>query len=117
MKLIIVTDSADPKGRNRDSITHFLHDRGWEVWHWFRDLWLVDYVPNDTSLVKLHRDLLKASNVDHLFIMSGEDPMTFQAQVPEGAVNWLEWVWSVKEEDRDNTSDRLKKPTRRRRSP
>ena len=41
-RLIIVTDSAGTTRDQRNAITAFLEGKGWEVWHWYEDLWLVN---------------------------------------------------------------------------
>jgi hypothetical protein len=45
-RLIIITDSSKgllngATAQERNLITRFLEGKGWDVWHWFEDVWLV----------------------------------------------------------------------------
>lgn len=40
-RFIICTDSKWVAAEHRNAITHFLEGKGWQLWHWMEDVWLV----------------------------------------------------------------------------
>jgi len=57
MKLIVATDSARVPAAARTALTAFLEGKGWSVWHWFSDLWLIGDAPETTDVHKLRADI------------------------------------------------------------
>jgi hypothetical protein len=64
-RLMICTNSAmgptyGASAEQRNQITSFLQVKGWEVWHWFEDLWFV-VVPNGSVTPKGLREEISTS--------------------------------------------------------
>ena len=94
MRLLIVTNSSQITDKERDLITAYLEGRGWSVWHWFRDLWLIDNVEDGVSKVTLReqiRDLLPSNH--HIFISGVEGDLDHAAWVPTTSIPWLKEHW------------------------
>lgn len=41
-KFIFVINSKFATASQRDSLTSFFEGKGWHVWHWFEDVWLLN---------------------------------------------------------------------------
>jgi hypothetical protein len=54
-KLLIALDSGTAP--QRDAISAFIHAKGWDVWHWIDDLWLLNDVPPEISPRELWGEL------------------------------------------------------------
>jgi hypothetical protein len=55
-QMLIALDSGTPP--QRDAISAFLRAKGWDVWHWIDDLWLVHDAPPEIGPRELWRDLI-----------------------------------------------------------
>jgi hypothetical protein len=97
MRLILVTDSADSTDRSRDLVTAFLEGKGWSVWHWFKDLWLIDGAPDDQSLASLREELQNVMKPQtRIMIMTTEGVRRHSGTVPTGGIPWLKEHWGAK---------------------
>jgi hypothetical protein len=94
MRLIFVTDSAVVTNEGRNALTAFLEAKGWSVWHWFQDLWLIDNVPEDTKLGSL-RDEIKSviPTLTRIMIMTTEGEKNHAGQVPTEGIKWINEHW------------------------
>jgi hypothetical protein len=97
MRLIIVINSATASKDIRDAVTSFLESKGWEIWHWFEDLWLSANAPNDLDLEKLRDEirsipLLVARNT-HVMVFGTNDKLRRAGWVPIPSIDWLMKHW------------------------
>jgi hypothetical protein len=104
-RLIICTDSA--KGvmngvtaEERNIITHHLELKGFQVWHWFEDLWLVVDPANGSSTSSLREELsglLGPGNLKHIIIMNIEGNISFSGIGPPDGWPWMLKNWGKTE--------------------
>lgn len=94
MRLIVVTNSAVASDKDRDLLTAFFEGKGWSVWHWFKDLWLIDGADDSTNLELLRDEALGVlSENKHIFIASTEGKIRHGAWVPSNSIPWLKEHW------------------------
>jgi hypothetical protein len=94
MRLIIVTNSAVTQTAARNALTVFLEAKGWPVWHWFEDLWLIDKVPANIDTKELRLEILRAiPSLLHILILSAEGSINRSGRVPLESVEWFKEHW------------------------
>jgi hypothetical protein len=94
MRLIIVSNSAVTGVPVRNALTAFLEAKGWAVWHWFEDLWLIDDAPNGVNLVALREEIRGAiPTISHFVIMAAEGPADHAGIVPTPSAQWFVEHW------------------------
>ncbi len=94
MRFIVATDSASTTNDIRNAVTAFLEGKGWSVWHWFQDLWLVANAPESTRLVILRDEIVRAvPGLKTVMIMSTEGIKEHGGLVPSDSVAWIEEHW------------------------
>jgi DNA-binding LytR/AlgR family response regulator len=59
-RYILCLDGASTKAEDRDKVTRFLESHGWQVWHWFEDLWMVT-IPGDEMNMMSMRDEIRVN--------------------------------------------------------
>jgi hypothetical protein len=90
----VVTNSASITKDQRNALTAFFESKGWSVWHWFEDLWLLDNVPSDLSLGTLREEIFSAiPGISQIMIMSTEGLKSHSGQVPPESVPWINEHW------------------------
>jgi hypothetical protein len=98
MKLFIATNSAGPAASaatavERDRITGYLEGRGWHVWHWFEDIWLVK-TDADVDPDKLLDALVEAIGTKRsLFVQVVPDPTNYQIMGSRSSFPWMDTHW------------------------
>jgi hypothetical protein len=93
-RYIVVTNSAAITKENRNALTVFFEGKGWSVWHWFEDLWLLDNVPNDLSIGHLRDEILATfPAVKQFLIMSTEGTKVHAGSVPTSSIPWINEHW------------------------
>ena len=98
MRFIVATDSKDIDDRGRDIITAVLEGKGWSVWHWFKDLWLVDGAPDDLNPTELRQEIKDLLPADfHMMLMSTEGRKWHSGRVPSAATTWINEHWMADE--------------------
>ncbi len=95
MKLLVASNSAVVSAEARNAVTKLLEAKGWSVWHWFLDLWLIDS-PEAPDFMKLRDELMAIPGLRHVMIMSTEGPLYRTGWVPTDAVPWIEEHWTPK---------------------
>jgi hypothetical protein len=93
-KLIIVTNVAAIDNAGRNAVTAYLEGRGWSVWHWFQDLWLID--SNDVvDPVTLREELNKVlPSLAQVIVFSTRDAAKhYSGLVPPDSVDWFTQHW------------------------
>ena len=96
-RIILATDPGTTNPAIRNAITAFLEGKGWSIWHWFDDLWLIDGVPTSVGLGPLRDELrpLLPPSV-RLLILSAEGPMDHAGWVQQQSIPWITEHWLKK---------------------
>ena len=99
-RLILCTDSgADVRGAataaERDAVTAHLHARGWPVWHWFQDVWLV-VAPADVDLTALRQAVSGQMTTPerHVLLIDADDAAHLTGVGPFNAWPWIRENWT-----------------------
>jgi hypothetical protein len=94
MRLIVATDSSRADVGAKNALTAFLEAKGWPVWHWFDDLWLIDEAPEQIDLPALRAEILRAiPTLGIILIMSAEGLINHAGLVPGDSVQWFKEHW------------------------
>ena len=95
MRLIIVTNSAVTGVSARNALTAFLEAKGWSVWHWYEDLWLVDGVPLGTRLADLRQEIQGTiPTILQILIFTAEGQIEHAGMVPIRSADWFVGHWN-----------------------
>jgi hypothetical protein len=100
-KLIIVTNSASATDRaananERDLITGFLEGKGWHVWHWFEDLWLIKIATGEeTDASTVYLELKTLISNKNIIVFDPGDNIHLRGNVPSGGAPWIAAHWKV----------------------
>jgi hypothetical protein len=87
--LVVVTDSESTTPRDRDGITHLLRAKGWDVWHWMVDVWVVMGHPADTKATRLVEEI--RDTIGQVYVIAFVIPPDADvgAFLPITAIPWL----------------------------
>ena len=95
MRFIIASDSSSFADRDRDTVTALLEGKGWSVWHWFPDLWLIDGAPDNLSMPDLRDEIVRILPSSPKFmIMSTEGRKDHSGYVQTSAIPWIKEHWN-----------------------
>ena len=95
MRLIISTNPTVGGVANKNALTAFLEAKGWSVWHWYSDLWLIHNAPEQVDLPSLREEILKAiPTLNQILIMTTEGTIDHTGRVPAASVDWFEEHWN-----------------------
>jgi hypothetical protein len=88
-RFIIVTNGAVATNEGRNALTAFLEAKGWAVWHWFQDLWLVD-PPGAVDIGSLRDEMMQViPSLQQIMILSVEGTHQHAGTVPVGSIPWI----------------------------
>ena len=92
-KLIIVTNAATTSTSDRNALTTYLEGKGWSIWHWFQDLWLIDGSAPEPDAFR--DELQKAiPGLTQLHIFSSRlAEKNYSGSVPSTSVEWFKQHW------------------------
>jgi hypothetical protein len=94
VKLIIATNSSVTGVAAKNALTAFLEAKGWSVWHWYSDLWLLDNVSEPINLGSLRDAILAAiPTLGQVLIMTTEGILNHAGMVPNESVAWFQEHW------------------------
>jgi hypothetical protein len=94
MRLIIATNSAVSPMSAKNALTAFLEAKGWSVWHWYQDLWLIDS-SKEINLPNLRDEIQRTiPSLTQVLVLTTEGPISHAGTVPEGSVGWLQAHWA-----------------------
>jgi hypothetical protein len=95
VRLIIATNSAAAEVAAKNALTAFLEAKGWAVWHWYQDLWLIDDAPSGVDLSALREEITSTiPTLRQVLIMTTEGPINHSGTVPSGSVQWFSEHWN-----------------------
>ncbi len=96
-RAIIVTNSATATTAAKNQLTAYLEGRGWSVWHWFEDVWLLDGLQDDFSMSDTRDQIKTMIPARHQFmILSTEGLKQHAGLVPRDSLPWLKEHWYEK---------------------
>ena len=55
--ILIITDPSDTASQNKNLITAFLRGKGWDLWHWFDDVWIISNAPETVTAPILGKEI------------------------------------------------------------
>jgi hypothetical protein len=87
-KLMVALDGGNRE--QRDAITYHLNSKGWQIWHWYGDLWLLANVPDQSTPYALWSELnaLPPLKGKSMLVSTVENhPLFF------GVANPQSWPW------------------------
>ena len=94
MRLIVAVNSSVTNVAAKNALTAFLEAKGWSVWHWYDDLWLLDNVPNTLSLSELREEIRNTiPTISQVLIFSTEGLINHSGTVPQGSLTWFTEHW------------------------
>jgi hypothetical protein len=95
LRLIIVTNSQDSTSEGRNALTAFLQGKGWNIWHWFEDVWLISDAPEGDEILESLRDEIRGLvGIRQFLILSGQDPTTLSGMTTRDGQRWLKTKWA-----------------------
>jgi hypothetical protein len=97
MWLIIATNSTVVGVAAKNALTAFLEAKGWSVWHWYEDLWLMDNVPPEINLSALRAEIqVVIPSIKQVLIMSAEGQINHAGMVPSPSAAWFVEHWNTR---------------------
>jgi hypothetical protein len=83
----------------RDQLTEFLTARGWRIWHWYADLWLLSEVPADLAAGKIYQEIeraIPAIAYAALLVLEVGGELRYYGRAPaEEAWTWMFQYWGA----------------------
>lgn len=70
-----------------------LQAKGWDVWHWFDDLWLVVNSGKDYSPADLREDIQNLFSADKNVIVIQVEGVSYSGFGPPRAWTWMRKKW------------------------
>lgn len=99
-RFLIVTNSASSSryaatASQRDKITGLLQGKGWHVWHWFEDLWLLATDTEGTKAAEVRDEILEALDGAeiHIFVLEVEHFPSLASKGPSSSIPWIRKHW------------------------
>jgi hypothetical protein len=79
----------------RNAVTEFIRAKGWKVWHWIEDLWLLTDVPPEVSPRTLWDDLIQAPTlkVAKGLVMRLDSEMKYWGGNDPESWEWMKQNW------------------------
>ena len=94
MRIIIATNASTSTVASKNALTAFLEAKGWSVWHWYDDLWLIDDVPDEINLIALREEIRKAiPTLPYFMTMAAEGPINHAGMVRKESLEWFKQHW------------------------
>jgi hypothetical protein len=102
-RFIICTDTAKGPGPgtsalDRNNITRHLEAKGWQVWHWFEDIWLAVAPPDSITPRDLRLELMTLLAAGkHVLVMLIEGEIKYSGNGPPAGWPWMAEKWGKPE--------------------
>jgi len=92
-KYVIVID--DGTAQQNDAITVYMQGKGWHVWHWIGNLWLLTGVPLEVRPRVLYEELLRIPTLHdaRMIVMKVEGEPSYWGNAPADAWTWMTEKW------------------------
>ena len=94
----VVTTPRLP-AEQQDRITAFLQGKGWQVWHWLPDIWLLAEVPNTHSAKSISEALDSLIGTSARIVFSIEGPSEYFGKSSKDSWAWMVQYWGVISKD------------------
>ena len=102
-RFVVCSESASDIGStngstvsDRNNITAYLEGKpGWQIWHWFQNLWLIVIPENDpVTPLGLRQELEGFLGVyKHLLVMQVPETIRYSGRGDKGAWPWMGQNW------------------------
>jgi hypothetical protein len=96
----------------RDPLTLRLSIRGWRVWHWYADLWLLSEVPDELTAGTIYQEIereLPELITSSLLVLEMGPEMRYYGRAPMSeAWTWMKEYWGTP--DIPTSIDQVKQP-------
>jgi hypothetical protein len=83
----------------RDPITKYLEGRGWRVWHWYADLWLLSEVPEELTAGTVHQAIEQSFPLviaSSLIVLEMGSELRYYGRAPVAeAWPWMKEYWGA----------------------
>lgn len=92
--MIVALDSATDA--QRDEITNFLRQQGWNVWHWLSNVWLLADIPPETTPRDLWTRLESIAgpqSIKGLVMMTGQETKYWGSN-DTNSWKWMDRFWA-----------------------
>lgn len=84
----------------KDAITNYLRAKGWPIWHWFENLWLLSNVPDNVTAQSLSEEILAliapiapGPLTSHIVIDASDKPSAYFGRGPKEGWEWMLQNW------------------------
>lgn len=98
-KFIIALDGGTREQRN--AVTALLQGKGWKLWHWMEDLWLLSQVPDNITSKQISEELFKnpliGKKVKIVIQVSDNAPKTYWGDCNPDSWKWMAEFWGKPE--------------------
>src|SRR5579883_3334258 len=95
-RFIIAVDGTTITAGGRNELTAFLEGKGWSIWHWFPDLWLVDEVYDSTSAAALRDQIKSLVRGVNVMVMTPEGSIDYAGFIKTTSMEWLHQHWKTR---------------------
>jgi hypothetical protein len=81
----------------RDAITFHLNAKGWKLWHWYQDLWLLAEVPDEVTPRRLWEELraLPPLSQKSVLVMGLDGTPSYYGNAPRDSWDWMADYWGA----------------------
>lgn len=88
----------EDKLKTPDDITKYLQAKGWKIWHWVENVWLLNGVPDSVTPKILWEDIKVGVDMPSLNgIVLDPRESTYWGNLPREAWAWMLECWGVPE--------------------
>jgi hypothetical protein len=85
-----------PTPEERNKITRFFEAKGWQVWHWFDDIWLTVDPLESTKVKDLANEMrLLLGATKQVVVMQIEGQIKYSGYAPRDGWPWMRKNWGT----------------------
>lgn len=83
----------------QDRVTAFLQGKGWQVWHWLPDIWLLAEVPETHSAKSIDKALDSLIEASLRIVFSIDEPSEYFGNSSKDSWAWMNQYWGEVSKD------------------
>jgi hypothetical protein len=94
-KFLFAINGASAPQQN--ALTEFIRAKGWQLWHWFNDIWLVTGIPEETSIEILRDEIYEIPTIKgcYLLIMKFRGDISYSGWANPEGWPWMKENWGT----------------------
>jgi hypothetical protein len=92
-----VGGNAGANAEERNAITDHLKAKGWQVWHWFEDVWLTVDELDESSPRELREELRSLIDERTFILIMAVEPVAFSGFGSKQGWTWMRGNWGRSE--------------------